>query len=85
MHGFAERGTTTTPFDMLRMNGLDRYTLALAVLRHVPGAELRHAHAVAHPSASRERMRAHAYEFGEDSPEVTATAWLDRLIAAARD
>ncbi|GGI44653.1 xylulose-5-phosphate/fructose-6-phosphate phosphoketolase [Agromyces flavus] len=85
VHGFAERGTTTTPFDMLRMNGLDRYTLALAVLRHVPGAELRHPHAVAHLAATRERMRVHAHEFGDDSPEVTSTAWLDRLIAAARD
>lgn len=85
VHGFAERGTTTTPFDMLRMNGLDRYTLALAVLRHVPGAELRHPHAVAHLTAARDRMRSHAYDFGEDSPEVTATAWLERLIASARD
>jgi xylulose-5-phosphate/fructose-6-phosphate phosphoketolase len=67
------------------MNGLDRYTLALALLRHVPGAEPRHPHAVAHLTAARDRMRSHAYEFGEDSPEVTSTAWLERLIAAARD
>ena len=37
VHGFQERGTTTTPFDMVMLNDLDRYRLAIDVLDRVPG------------------------------------------------
>ena len=43
VHGFQERGTTTTPFDMVMLNDLDRYRLAIDVLDHVPGLAARHA------------------------------------------
>ncbi len=41
VHGFQERGTTTTPFDMVMLNDLDRYQLAIDVLDHVPGLAAR--------------------------------------------
>jgi len=37
VHGYKEEGTTTTPFDMTVLNELDRFHLALAVMRRVPG------------------------------------------------
>ena len=41
VHGFRDEGTTTTPFDMTVLNGLDRYSLALDALRHVPRYQAR--------------------------------------------
>jgi xylulose-5-phosphate/fructose-6-phosphate phosphoketolase len=37
VHGFKEEGTTTTPFDMVVLNELDRFHLARAVIDRVPG------------------------------------------------
>ena len=82
--GFREKGTTTTPFDMLMMNDLDRYSIAMDVIRHVPGLEQRFAHLVEHFGDERSRMRAYAYEHGEDSPEVTGWDWLVERTATAR-
>jgi xylulose-5-phosphate/fructose-6-phosphate phosphoketolase len=36
VHGYREEGTTTTPFDMVVLNGLDRYRLALDAIRYIP-------------------------------------------------
>ncbi len=39
VHGFQEEGTTTTPFDMVVRNQLDRFHLVMAVIDHVPALE----------------------------------------------
>ena len=36
MRGYKEEGTTTTPFDMVMMNDLDRYHLVMDVIDRVP-------------------------------------------------
>ncbi len=74
--GFREKGTTTTPFDMLMLNDLDRYRIAMDVVRHVPGLETRYASLVEFLGDERSRMRTYAYEYGIDSPEVTGWQWL---------
>jgi xylulose-5-phosphate/fructose-6-phosphate phosphoketolase len=74
--GFREKGTTTTPFDMLMLNDLDRYRIAIDVVRRVDGLERRYASLVEHWEDERSRLRAYAYAFGEDSPEVTGWEWL---------
>jgi xylulose-5-phosphate/fructose-6-phosphate phosphoketolase len=74
--GFREKGTTTTPFDMLMLNDLDRYRIAMEVLRRVPGLESRHSNLRGHFSDERARLKAYAYEHGVDSPEVTSWEWL---------
>ncbi len=74
--GFREKGTTTTPFDMLMLNDLDRYKIALEVIRRVPGLEQRHGALVEHFADERVRLRAYAYEHGEDSPDVTGWDFL---------
>lgn len=74
--GFREKGTTTTPFDMLMLNDLDRYKIAMDVIRHIPGLEQRHGGLVEHFADERARLRAYAYTNGEDSPEVTGWSFL---------
>ena len=71
VRGFSERGTTTTPFDMARMNDIDRYRIALDVLRRVPGLADDNEQLVAEWHARREDARAHAYLYGEDPEWVT--------------
>lgn len=73
VRGFAERGTTTTPFDMLHLNDLDRFRLALDVLRRVPGLAARpEAEGLAEEwQAARDAARAYAHQHGEDPAWIT--------------
>ena len=71
VRGYKERGTTTTPFDMVMLNDLDRYHLVTDVIDRVPSlgsdaAELRQRMVDARHTA-----RAWTREFGEDHPDVT--------------
>ncbi len=76
VRGFIEKGTTTTPFDMLMLNDLDRYRLAMDVIRHVPGLDDRYAGLTQEFEDERARHRAYAYERGVDSPDVVGWAEL---------
>ena len=40
VHGYEEKGSTTTPFDMLRLNNMDRWALAADALRMVDAQKL---------------------------------------------
>jgi hypothetical protein len=41
VRGYEEHGTTTTPFDMVMLNALDRFYLVIDVLDRVPGLAVR--------------------------------------------
>ncbi|WP_395245640.1 phosphoketolase [Agromyces sp. MMS24-K17] len=73
VRGFKENGTTTTPFDMVHLNDLDRYRLALDVLERVPGLkDGPEAAAIAEDwHAARAEARAYAYAHGEDPEWIT--------------
>ncbi len=73
VRGFVERGTTTTPFDMLHLNDLDRYRLALDVVNRVPGLSERPgvAEIADEWHAARAAARSYAYEHGEDPEWIT--------------
>jgi xylulose-5-phosphate/fructose-6-phosphate phosphoketolase len=75
VRGFVEEGTTTTPFDMVMMNKLDRYQLVIDVLDRVPGLAEREASLRQDMQDARVRARAYTREHGEDIPEVTEWAW----------
>ncbi|GAB3602725.1 phosphoketolase family protein [Microbacterium aureliae] len=75
VRGYRERGSTTTPFDMVMRNDLDRYRLAIDALDLVPGAAENHAGFRDDLERRRERARAHTREHGEDIPEVTDWRW----------
>ncbi|MDJ1114760.1 phosphoketolase family protein [Microbacterium sp. LX3-4] len=71
VHGYRERGTTTTPFDMLMLNDLDRFSLATDALQRLPGGGERFADAIDDLAERRDRAGAHTREFGVDHAEIT--------------
>jgi xylulose-5-phosphate/fructose-6-phosphate phosphoketolase len=75
VRGYKEEGTTTTPFDMLVMNDMDRYHLVMDVIDRVPGLA-RRAATVRQEMVDR-RARHHEYvrRTGEDLPEVRDWRW----------
>ena len=75
MRGFIEEGTTTTPFDMVMLNDLDRYHLVIDVLDRVPGLAEREAALRQDMQDARLRARNYTRQFGEDIPEVAEWAW----------
>lgn len=75
VRGFVEEGTTTTPFDMVVMNGLDRFHLALEAIRRVPGLTDRASGAVELFRRKLEEHERYTREYGEDMPEITKWGW----------
>ena len=70
VRGYKEEGTTTTPFDMVMLNDLDRYHLVMDVIDRVPGLADRAGRLRQEMEDARLRARAHAREHGEDTPEI---------------
>jgi xylulose-5-phosphate/fructose-6-phosphate phosphoketolase len=75
VRGFKEEGTTTTPFDMVVLNNLDRYQLALDAIRRVPRLADHVDAATARYWSSIERHKRHIAEHGDDLPEVRDWRW----------
>jgi xylulose-5-phosphate/fructose-6-phosphate phosphoketolase len=75
VRGFVEKGTTTTPFDMVMLNDLDRYHLVIDVLDRVPGLAAQHGEFRQELEDARLRARAYTREHGEDIPEVAGWRW----------
>jgi xylulose-5-phosphate/fructose-6-phosphate phosphoketolase len=76
VRGYKERGTTTTPFDMVMLNDLDRYHLVMDVIDRVPGLAPRAAALRQDMADARQRARAWTREHGEDHPDVTGWSWV---------
>ena len=66
VRGYKEEGTTTTPFDMVMLNDLDRFHLVIDVIDRVPGLAERAAHLRQEMVDARLRGRAWTREHGED-------------------
>jgi xylulose-5-phosphate/fructose-6-phosphate phosphoketolase len=91
VRGYAEEGTTTTPFDLLAMNGVDRYQLGIEALSRVDVAAAESVRGMSGEFAVRsiggaedaiqgfqEQLRQHrAYirEEGNDPPELLDWTW----------
>jgi xylulose-5-phosphate/fructose-6-phosphate phosphoketolase len=75
VRGYKEEGTTTTPFDMVMLNDLDRFHLVIDVIDRVPGLAVRAAHLRQAMIDARLRARAYTREHGEDPPEITGWHW----------
>jgi xylulose-5-phosphate/fructose-6-phosphate phosphoketolase len=75
VRGYREEGTTTTPFDMVVLNNLDRYQLALDVIRRIPRLEGQVDVATARYWETMERHKLYVSEHGQDMPEVRAWRW----------
>ncbi|WP_433259833.1 phosphoketolase family protein [Actinosynnema sp. CS-041913] len=75
VRGYKEEGTTTTPFDMLVLNDMDRYRLVVDVVDRVPGLGPKAAGLRQHMQDQRNRHHAWIREHGEDLPEVREWTW----------
>ncbi|WP_407689305.1 phosphoketolase family protein [Mycobacterium sp. HUMS_1102779] len=75
VRGFKERGTTTTPFDMVMLNDLDRFHLVMDVIDRVDGLASRAAVLRQRMADARLAARAYTREHGEDVPEIAGWAW----------
>ena len=75
VRGYKEEGTTTTPFDMVMLNDLDRFHLVIDVIDRVPGLAARAGHVRQLMQDRRLEARAYTRRYGEDDPEVRDWTW----------
>jgi xylulose-5-phosphate/fructose-6-phosphate phosphoketolase len=75
VRGYKEEGTTTTPFDMVMLNDLDRFHLVIDVIDRVPGLTNRAAHVRQEMEDARLRARLYTREHGEDDPAISGWTW----------
>ena len=75
VRGYKEEGTTTTPFDMVMLNDLDRFHLVIDVIDRVPRLESRAGHVRQDMTDRRLAARLYTREHGEDPPEIRDWTW----------
>ncbi|HEY8858008.1 MAG TPA: phosphoketolase family protein [Gaiellales bacterium] len=75
VRGYKEEGTTTTPFDMVMLNDLDRFHLVMDVIDRVPGLGARAADLRQEMVDTRLRSRAWTREHGDDPAEISGWKW----------
>jgi xylulose-5-phosphate/fructose-6-phosphate phosphoketolase len=75
VRGYKEEGTTTTPFDMVVLNELDRFNLADDVIDRVPHLRYKAAHVKQMLHEKLIEHKQYVREHGEDMPEVRNWKW----------
>jgi xylulose-5-phosphate/fructose-6-phosphate phosphoketolase len=75
VRGYKEEGTTTTPFDMVMLNDLDRFHLVLDVIDRVPALGDEAARVRQEMLDRRLNARLYTREHGEDDPEISNWTW----------
>jgi len=75
VRGYKEEGTTTTPFDMVMLNDLDRFHLVMDVVDRVAGLGERAAQLRQDMEDARLRARLWTREHGEDAPDIRDWTW----------
>ena len=75
VHGYKEEGTITTRFDMCVQNGIDRYHLVLAALKHLP--QLGNRSALLNQLCKDKLVihKQYIHEYGKDMPEIQDWQW----------
>ena len=73
--GYKEEGTTTTPFDMVVMNDLDRFHLVIDVIDRVPMLEPIGAHVKQAMHNKLLEHKQYIYKHGDDMPEIKDWNW----------
>jgi len=75
VRGYNEEGTTTTPFDMVMLNDMDRYRLVIDVIDRIPGLSVAAAGLRQEMVDARLRARTYTRQHGEDPPEIRDWTW----------
>ena len=82
MRGYKEEGTTTTPFDMVMLNDLDRFHLVMDVIDQVPSLGSKGARLRQQMADARLEARQYTREHGEDMPSIANWVWPDAADSA---
>ncbi len=75
VRGYNEEGTTTTPFDMVMLNDLDRFHLVMDVIDRVPSLGSNAAVLRQHMADAKLQARVYTREHGEDDPAIANWTW----------
>lgn len=75
VRGYKEEGTTTTPFDMVVMNDLDRYDLVIDVIDRVSGLQAIGSHVRQMLTDKLIEHKHYVREYGTDMPEIVDWKW----------
>jgi len=75
VRGYKEEGTTTTPFDAVMLNDMDRFHLVMDVIDRVPQLGARAAEVRQHMVDRRLEVRAYTRDVGDDPPDVRDWVW----------
>jgi len=75
VRGYKEEGTTTTPFDMVVLNDLDRFHLVIDVIDRVPKLTETGLKVKEEMLAKRHEHTKYIREFGDDLPEIKDWKW----------
>ena len=75
VRGYKEEGTTTTPFDMVMLNDLDRFHLVMDVIDRVPELGSKAAHVRQRMEDERIRHRQYTRDHGQDAPDIVDWVW----------
>jgi xylulose-5-phosphate/fructose-6-phosphate phosphoketolase len=75
VRGYKEEGTTTTPFDMVMLNDLDRFHLVIDVIDRVPWLGSAAVHLRQRMVDARVTARLYARQYGADPPDIAAWTW----------
>jgi xylulose-5-phosphate/fructose-6-phosphate phosphoketolase len=75
VRGYKEEGSTTTPFDMVVLNDLDRFHLAADLVVRVPRLQRVGAHFMQHVRDKLTEHKQYIHEHGEDMPEIRNWKW----------
>ncbi|MCW2518526.1 MAG: phosphoketolase [Mycobacterium sp.] len=75
VRGYKEEGTTTTPFDMVMLNDLDRFHLVIDVIDRVPSLQTKYASLRQDMGDRRLEARQYTREHGDDIPQVRDWVW----------
>ena len=77
VRGFNEQGTTTTPFDMVVLNGMSRYHLCIEAMRRVHRVSQLTAPLIAECDDMLTKHHAYVRSNFQDMPEVRDWVWTD--------
>jgi xylulose-5-phosphate/fructose-6-phosphate phosphoketolase len=75
VRGYKEEGTTTTPFDLVMRNDMDRFHLVMDVIDRIPGIASRAGHIRQLMVDKRHESQAYARREGDDMPEIRNWTW----------
>ncbi len=75
VRGFIEQGTTTTPFDMVVLNNMSRYHLAIEAMKYATRLHARTAPLIAECHSLLDEAVAYSREHFEDMPEISGWTW----------